>query len=98
MTSLTGLLSKWPLIRQIRERTDGAGFEAMSDKTCAMRARVDDALGERMLDFYEPLLKSNNAPQVSASLRAGRQNRTLKIFTKEKKIGRGNTRGKPIPN
>jgi hypothetical protein len=33
MTSLTALLSKWPLIRQIRERTDGTGMEAMSDKT-----------------------------------------------------------------
>jgi hypothetical protein len=49
MTSLTGLLSKWPLIRQIRERTDGTGLEAMSDKTCAMHARIDDALGERTL-------------------------------------------------
>jgi hypothetical protein len=26
------LLSKWPLIRQIRERVDGTGLEAMSDK------------------------------------------------------------------
>ena len=33
MTSLTALLLKWPLIRQIRERTDGTGMEAMSDKT-----------------------------------------------------------------
>jgi hypothetical protein len=63
MTSLTGLLSKWPLIRQIRERTDGTGLEAMSDKTCATRARIDDALGERMQDFYEAVLKSNNAPK-----------------------------------
>jgi hypothetical protein len=49
MTSLTGLLSKWPLIRQIRERSDGTGLEAMSGKTCAMHARIDDALGERTL-------------------------------------------------
>ena len=33
MTSLTPLLSRWPLIRQIRERTHGTGLEAMSDKT-----------------------------------------------------------------
>ena len=38
MTSLTALLSKWPLIRQIRRRADGTGLEAMSDKTRAMRA------------------------------------------------------------
>src|SRR5207248_5247508 len=43
MPSLTGLLSKWPLIRQIRERADGTGLEAMSDKTRAMHARTDDA-------------------------------------------------------
>ena len=43
MTSLTGLLGKWPLIRHIRERADGTGLEAMSDKTHAMRARIDGA-------------------------------------------------------
>ena len=43
MTSLTALLSKWPLIRQIRERADGTGLEAMSDKTRAMHARIDGA-------------------------------------------------------
>jgi len=43
MTSLTGLLSKWPLIRQIHERADGARLKAISDKTRAMRARSDDA-------------------------------------------------------
>src|SRR5882672_9459408 len=43
MMSLTGLLSKWPLIRQIRERADGTGLEAMSDKTRAMHARIDGA-------------------------------------------------------
>ena len=37
MPSLTGLLLKWPLIRQIRERADGTGMEAMSDKTRCMR-------------------------------------------------------------
>jgi hypothetical protein len=63
MRSLTGLLSKWPLIRQIREPADGTDFEAMLDKTCATRARIDDALGERMHDVYEAVLKSNNAPK-----------------------------------
>jgi hypothetical protein len=43
MTSLTALLSKWPLIREIRECTDGTGLEAMSDKTCSMHAWTDDA-------------------------------------------------------
>lgn len=32
-------LSKWPLVRQIRERKDGTGLKSMSDKTRAMRAR-----------------------------------------------------------
>jgi hypothetical protein len=43
MPSLTGLLLKWPLIRQIRERTYGTGLEVMSNKICAMHARIDDA-------------------------------------------------------
>src|SRR6478672_11520149 len=43
MVSLTGLLGKWPLIRQIREHADGTGLEAMSDKTRAMHARIDGA-------------------------------------------------------
>jgi hypothetical protein len=43
MASLPGLLGKWPLIRQIRERSDGTGLEAMSDKTRAMHARIDNA-------------------------------------------------------
>src|ERR1700719_3709315 len=43
MASLTGLLGKWPLIRQIREHADGTGVEAMSDKTRAMHARIDNA-------------------------------------------------------
>src|SRR5205085_4163666 len=43
MESLTGLLWKWPLVRQISERKDGTGLEAMSDKTRAMHARIDDA-------------------------------------------------------
>jgi Uncharacterized anaerobic dehydrogenase len=52
MPSLTGLLLKWPLIRQIRERTDGTGLEAMSDRTRAMHARVDDARVARSICPY----------------------------------------------
>jgi hypothetical protein len=33
MTSLPALLSKWPLMRQIRERADDTSLEAISDKT-----------------------------------------------------------------
>ena len=43
MASLIELLSKWPLVRQIRERKDGTGLESMSEKTRAMHARIDDA-------------------------------------------------------
>src|SRR3989442_6047376 len=52
MTSLTTLLSKWPLVRQIRERADGTGLEAMSDKTRAMHARIDDAQVARSICPY----------------------------------------------
>jgi len=52
MTSLTALLSKWPVIRQIRERSDGTGLEAMSDKTRAMHARIDDAQVARSICPY----------------------------------------------
>ncbi len=46
------LLSKWPLVRQIREGKDGTGLEAMSDKTRAMRARTDDAKVARSICPY----------------------------------------------
>src|SRR6266516_396003 len=52
MPSLTGFLLNWPLIRQIRERTDGTGLEAMSDKTRAMHARTDDAHVARSICPY----------------------------------------------
>jgi len=52
MTSLTALLSKWPLVRQIRERKDGTGLEAMSGKTRAMHARTDDAQVARSICPY----------------------------------------------
>ena len=46
------LLSKWPLVRQIRERKDGTGLESMSDKTRAMHARIDDAKIARSICPY----------------------------------------------
>src|SRR5881394_3054395 len=52
MTSLTALLSKWPLVRQIRERKDGTGLEAMSEKTRVMHARTDDAQVARSICPY----------------------------------------------
>jgi formate dehydrogenase major subunit len=44
--------SKWPLLRQIIERKDGTGLEAMSDKTRAMHARIDDAKVARSICPY----------------------------------------------
>src|SRR5207248_5371876 len=52
MASLTGLLGKWPLIRQIREHADGTGLESMSDKTRAMHARIDNAEAARSVCPY----------------------------------------------
>src|SRR5436309_6026397 len=52
MTSLTALLSKWPLVRQIGGRKDGTGLEAMSEKTHAMHARTDDAQIARSICPY----------------------------------------------
>src|SRR5438046_3726607 len=52
MASLTGLLGKWPLTRQIREYADGTGLEAMSDKTRAMHARIDGAQVARSICPY----------------------------------------------
>jgi len=49
---MTSLFSKWPLVRQIRERKNGTGPEAMSDKTRAMRARIDDAQVARSICPY----------------------------------------------
>jgi formate dehydrogenase major subunit len=46
------ILSKWPLVRQIRERKDGTGIESMSDKTRAMHARIDDAKVARSICPY----------------------------------------------
>ncbi len=49
---LTGVLSKWPLVRQILERKDGTGLEAMSEKTRAMHARIDGAKVARSICPY----------------------------------------------
>src|SRR3989442_15435401 len=70
MTSLTTLLSKWPLVRQIRERKDGTGLEAMSDKTRAMHARIDDAQVARSICPYcgvgcGQLIYHNNGKLIS---------------------------------
>src|SRR5437016_2016375 len=52
MASLSALLSKWPLLRQIREGKDGTGFESMSEKTRTLRARIDDAQVARSICPY----------------------------------------------
>jgi formate dehydrogenase major subunit len=52
MTSVAKLLSKWPLIRQIREGADGTGLEVMSDITRAMHARIDGAKAARSICPY----------------------------------------------
>jgi formate dehydrogenase major subunit len=45
-------LSRWPLWRQIRERKDGTGLEAMSEKTRALHARTDGAAIARSVCPY----------------------------------------------
>src|SRR5499426_4128026 len=52
MENLIELLSKWPLVKQIREHKDGTGLESMSDKTRAMHARIDDAKVARSICPY----------------------------------------------
>lgn len=52
MPSLAHLLSKWPLVRQIREGKDGTGLEAMSEKTRASHARIDGAKVARSICPY----------------------------------------------
>src|ERR671922_1635198 len=52
MASFSALLSKWPLVRQIREGKDGTGLESMSDKTRAMHARIDNAQVARSVCPY----------------------------------------------
>jgi formate dehydrogenase major subunit len=52
MPSMLNWLSKWPVVRQIRERKDGTGLEVMSEKTRAMHARIDDANVARSICPY----------------------------------------------
>ncbi len=52
MSSLVDLVSKWPLVRQIREGKDGTGLESMSGKTRASHARTDDAQVARSICPY----------------------------------------------
>ena len=52
MDDLADLLEHWPLLRQIRERKNGTGFESMSAKTGSMQARIDDARVARSICPY----------------------------------------------
>jgi formate dehydrogenase major subunit len=52
MTSLVDLFFEWPLIRQFVERKDGTGLEAMSEKTRATHARIDNAKVARSICPY----------------------------------------------
>jgi formate dehydrogenase major subunit len=52
MASLADLLSKWPLLRQIREGKDGTGLESMSEQTRALRAKIDNAQVARSVCPY----------------------------------------------
>jgi formate dehydrogenase major subunit len=49
ISKLASLLESWPLLRQIRGRTDGTGLESMSAKTHAWRARIDGAQVSRSI-------------------------------------------------
>jgi formate dehydrogenase major subunit len=49
---LAELLLKWPLIRQLRTRTDGTGEEAMSERTRHLRPRNEDAQVARSICPY----------------------------------------------
>ena len=46
------LLDRWPLLRQIRDRADGTGPEAMSDRTRAIGARTQGAEVSRSVCPY----------------------------------------------
>jgi formate dehydrogenase major subunit len=49
---LTELLSRWPLIRQIRSGADGTGVEAMSERTRNLRPKTDGAQVARSICPY----------------------------------------------
>ena len=46
------LLSRWPLIQQIRTGTDGTGAEAMSERTRNLRPKIQDAEVTRSICPY----------------------------------------------
>lgn len=49
---LLNLLSRWPLLRQLREGSDGTGPEAMSERTRQLMPRHHDAEGTRSVCPY----------------------------------------------
>jgi formate dehydrogenase major subunit len=51
-TVLNDLLSRWPLIQQIRNRADGTGSEAMSERTRNLRPKHDGAQVARSICPY----------------------------------------------
>jgi len=49
---LAELLLKWPLIRQLKARSDGTGADAMSDRTRGLRMKNDGAQVSRSICPY----------------------------------------------
>jgi formate dehydrogenase major subunit len=49
---LKKLLSRWPLIQQIRTGADGTGPEAMSERTRTLRPKIEDAKVSRSICPY----------------------------------------------
>ncbi len=49
---LAELLLKWPLIRQLKSRSDGTGVESMSEATHALRPKTEDAEVTRSICPY----------------------------------------------
>jgi formate dehydrogenase major subunit len=47
-----GVLGRWPLVRQLLGRSDGTGRDAMSQRTLALRARIDDTKVARSVCPY----------------------------------------------
>ena len=49
---LAELLLKWPLVRQLRDRSDGTGADAMSEKTRALRPKNEQTSVARSICPY----------------------------------------------
>jgi formate dehydrogenase major subunit len=49
---MLGFLDRWPVVRQLRTRSDGTGAEAMSERTRAIGARVTGAQVARSICPY----------------------------------------------